>query len=65
MFSIAVLLPSYSLWLAVFGSVLLILFLQAAFTVMKMIFQSHKHVANFDGPPRHWLKGHMDIVSTV
>ena len=53
------------MWLLAMGTIVVIVIVKTMLSMFKMITNSYKQIANFDGPPKHWLKGHMDQVSAI
>lgn len=43
-------------------SVAAIVFLSLAASFAFVVVKAYTHVRNFDGPPAHWFKGHLDQV---
>lgn len=54
-----------STWLLVFASLIVVCFAHFLITSIVLMCKSYNGIKQFCGPPTHWLKGHVNRVSTV
>ena len=54
---------SYSVWIAVILSVVVVFFANFVIGCFEQRRRSARSIANVPVPPGHWLKGHLDYVS--